>query len=209
MSREDDERILLLKKRRRLQKLKEHAARSGINTPPGILTEIEDIEQEIEHIATRLNRSEKIDKVSSWPGDVSSSDKSIAARRINWGKTGTLAGAIGLIVAIFSFVVSPDLRSLISSSVTPTPISIGDFTYQVRVQDKVSGGNISGAVVIVEVGGKAPLDGITDSNGLSRDFAVFLNSFEARMVLTTIYRDVSICKTTIYSVYHPNPTLVI
>lgn len=39
--------IELLAKHRRLAKLKEQAARMGINTPPEILTEIEDLENEL------------------------------------------------------------------------------------------------------------------------------------------------------------------
>ena len=38
------------------------------------------------------------------------------------------------------------------------------------MQDKESSEGISGAQVTLEVGGKAPLDGITDSNGLVRIF---------------------------------------
>ena len=44
------------------------------------------------------------------------------------------------------------------------------FDYQVRVQAKDTGRYIPNAKVTIEVSGQAPLDGITDSNGLARIF---------------------------------------
>lgn len=70
---------------------------------------------------------------------------------------------IGLIGAIFTAVwnAGGDSQS------TPAPTA-SDFTYQVRVQAKDTNDNIPNATVIIEVGGKAPVDGITDSTGLAR-----------------------------------------
>jgi hypothetical protein len=48
----------------------------------------------------------------------------------------------------------------------PTPDA--SFDYLVRVQAKDTGENISNAQVTIEVGGQAPLDTITDSNGVAR-----------------------------------------
>lgn len=49
-ARQDEIQALIDKKQRRLQKLKEKEATLGINTPPEILTEMEDIELEIERL---------------------------------------------------------------------------------------------------------------------------------------------------------------
>lgn len=48
---------LILKHQRRLQKLKEKRATLGINTPPEVLTEIEDIEAEIAQLQIELSQS--------------------------------------------------------------------------------------------------------------------------------------------------------
>ncbi|GAB4537070.1 MAG: hypothetical protein Kow0063_23340 [Anaerolineae bacterium] len=45
-----------------------------------------------------------------------------------------------------------------------------DFSYQVRVQSKDTGKEIMGAEVTIDVGGKAPLDDVTDSKGVARIF---------------------------------------
>src|SRR5262249_39723759 len=53
----------------------------------------------------------------------------------------------------------------------PFPISTpssGTFSYQVRVQSQNNTQNIAGAKVTLEVGGIAPLDEFTDSNGIAQ-----------------------------------------
>lgn len=119
-----------------------------------------------------VSSSAQISKpASSEMSDVSAitTSKKIGQKNMNWEKIGAIAGVIAVIVAILAFAISSDLRSLIFPVATPTPV-IEDFTYQARVEDKNTGENISGAKVTLEVGGKAPLDGITDSNGLARIF---------------------------------------
>jgi hypothetical protein len=54
MSRKDDIKKLILKHKRRLQKLKEKQTTFGLDTPPHISIEIEDIEVEIENLQTEL-----------------------------------------------------------------------------------------------------------------------------------------------------------
>jgi hypothetical protein len=61
MSLKDDTRKLIIEYQRRLQKLKEQKAKLGINTPPAILTEIEDVETEIEQLHIELNTIEEED----------------------------------------------------------------------------------------------------------------------------------------------------
>jgi len=70
-------------------------------------------------------------------------------------------GIIGVIlIAIFLAIQSGLLQ----------PSSPGTFSYQVRVQEEGTSRSIAGAKVTIEVTGKAPLDEITDSNGLARIF---------------------------------------
>ncbi len=59
MSRKVDIKKLIKGCQRRLQKLKEQQAIMGLNTPPHILTEIEDIEAEIEELQKELKELEK------------------------------------------------------------------------------------------------------------------------------------------------------
>jgi uncharacterized protein YjbI with pentapeptide repeats len=54
MTRKDDIQKLVQHYQRRLQKLNEQQARQGIQTPPAILTEIEDIEAEIDKLLIEL-----------------------------------------------------------------------------------------------------------------------------------------------------------
>lgn len=78
MSRKDDIRALITEHQRRLQKRKEQQARLGINTPPEILTEIDDIEAEIQRRQTELDILEESDEEDDSnlgiPADPSASD---------------------------------------------------------------------------------------------------------------------------------------
>src|SRR5215217_5103383 len=60
-----------------------------------------------------------------------------------------------------------------ASQSTPVPLS---FSYQVRVQDKSTGEGIERARVTINVAGQAPIDELTDSNGLAR---IFISSSHA------------------------------
>lgn len=63
MSRKDNIRNLITEHQRRLQKLKEQWARLGVNTPPEILIEIEDIEARIEQLQRELEEVSKKDNI--------------------------------------------------------------------------------------------------------------------------------------------------
>ncbi len=52
----------------------------------------------------------------------------------------------------------------------PTPTSASNFDYSVRVQKNDASSSIPNAKVTIEVIGQAPLDEITDSNGIARFF---------------------------------------
>ena len=65
---------------------------------------------------------------------------------------------------------------IITSKGIIPPIRDTSFGYQVRVQAKDTGEYIPNAKVTIEVSGQAPLDGITDSNGLAR---IFISSSRA------------------------------
>lgn len=58
------------------------------------------------------------------------------------------------------------LPQMIGGSTEPTPAA--SFDYLVRVQAKDTGEDVSNAEVTIEVGGQAPLNTITDSNGIAR-----------------------------------------
>lgn len=58
MSRKDDIKKLIVSQKRRLQKRKEQQASFGLDVPPHILTEIEDIEAEIKKLQTELEALE-------------------------------------------------------------------------------------------------------------------------------------------------------
>jgi len=48
---------LIINNQRRLQKLKEQKASFGLDTPPHILTEIEDIETEVDNLRIELEKN--------------------------------------------------------------------------------------------------------------------------------------------------------
>jgi hypothetical protein len=78
-----------------------------------------------------------------------------------------LIGALGVITAT---VLGGGLSKSASTPI-PTPVlTQGPFSYQVQVQARDTGEFISDARVTVQVGGPAPLDGITDANGVARIF---------------------------------------
>jgi hypothetical protein len=58
--------------------------------------------------------------------------------------------------------------AILSNRNAATPPPTDAFTYPVRVQARDTGAFILNAEVTIEVRGKAPLDDITDSNGLVR-----------------------------------------
>ncbi len=62
MSHKDDLKKLLVTSQRRLQKLKEQKALKGSDTPPHILIEIEDTEEEINRLQTELQKLESDDR---------------------------------------------------------------------------------------------------------------------------------------------------
>ena len=65
------------------------------------------------------------------------------------------------------FIVALAVGCVPSPLPAPTPTT---FSYQVRVQLEDGGAYISNAKVTLEVSGQAPLDSITDANGLARIF---------------------------------------
>jgi hypothetical protein len=72
---------------------------------------------------------------------------------------------VPLVVALIG-LVGTLLPRILDSNAVPTPA--GSFDYLVRVQAKDTGEDIANAEVTIEVGGQAPLNTITDSNGVAR-----------------------------------------
>lgn len=65
MSRKEDVKKIVSMQQRRLQKLREQQAMFGINTPPHILIEIEDLEAEINKLQSELGETESEYQVSN------------------------------------------------------------------------------------------------------------------------------------------------
>jgi hypothetical protein len=83
---------------------------------------------------------------------------------------------VPIVVALISLsgvIFSTIYRNKVVSTPTPTPTPTqtpGSFSYLVRVEAKDTGEYVPNAQVTMDVDGKAPLDGITDSNGVARIF---------------------------------------
>jgi len=164
---------LIFTKMRRLQKLKEQQAFKGINTEPEILIEIEDLEAEIKQLQVDLKESAirlepatspKAQPRSNYQQPPAVNLKRVKSNSINWTKVGAIAAVISVLIALIALG-----QSFIFPTDEPTStLENTKFEYQVRVQARGTGENVSDAAVTIEVGGKAPLDGITDSNGLAR-----------------------------------------
>jgi hypothetical protein len=75
--------------------------------------------------------------------------------------------ASSLAVGCWTVTPTPTPPPVPTPTPTPTP---APFSYQVRVEAKDTGENVPNAEVTIEVGGKAPLDAITDSKGIARIF---------------------------------------
>lgn len=75
---------------------------------------------------------------------------------------------VPIIVALIAAVATVAAAILSDCNAVTTSPPGADFTYPVRVQARDTGEFIPNAEVTIEVGGKAPLDDITDSNGFVR-----------------------------------------
>jgi Tol biopolymer transport system component len=74
-------------------------------------------------------------------------------------------------ILFVSLILVSILASSCQAGPTPTPEPIsGRFSYLVQVQARETGQEIVQAEVIIQVGGMAPLDGVTDSRGIARIF---------------------------------------
>jgi hypothetical protein len=81
---------------------------------------------------------------------------------------------VPIIVALIGALATITAVVLRNCDTATTPPTDTDFAYQVRVQSRDTDEAIPNAEVTIMVGGKAPLDDITDSNGLAR---IFIDSF--------------------------------
>ncbi len=179
MSQLNDIKKLITTTDRRLQKLKQRQAQQGINTDPAVAMEIEDLEEKLADLRRQLKQAE-MNAASSKAASVVLPENESGGERDSKNSLWVLIGVpvivalIGLAGVIFATVWAT------SNGDTPSPdptTSVADtFTYNVRVQDKSTADGIANAVVTIEVGGKAPLDGITDSTGLAR---IFVNASHA------------------------------
>ena len=77
---------------------------------------------------------------------------------------------VPIIVALIGAAATITAVILRDCSTLTAPSTDGDFAYLVRVHARDTDEPISNAEVTIEVGGKAPLDDITDTSGLARIF---------------------------------------
>jgi len=78
-----------------------------------------------------------------------------------------IVSVLALVVAVGTWLW-PDIRTLLSppSTLTPPPPTPG-FLYQVRVHSMITGQYVQMAEVTIELSGKAPINAVTDTNGLA------------------------------------------
>ncbi len=185
MSRQSNLQKLIKNKSRLLQKLREKQALKGFNTPPDIEIEIEDLEAEIAELQAELQALGQSKAVSNPLKQVDNGKKPA----MNWGKISAIAGVAAVIIAIIMVVISL-VQLDKGGTATPRPTVLDNFTYQVRVETESTGNFIPNAKVIIEVGGQAPLDEFTDTNGLARIFipATYANQPSKLIVTANGYK---------------------
>lgn len=167
MSRQDIQDIAQLRVTlsRRLQKLKEQKATYGIDTPPHILLEIENIETEIEQLGLKLKEKDDAAEISSHipPKKIESGKGIVWLRQVWW--VPIVVSLIGLGGVIIPLVIK---QGDTSAPTTPSPLQT--FQYSIHVQAKETNEDIPNARVVIEIAGQVPLDDITDTNGFARVF---------------------------------------
>jgi hypothetical protein len=172
MSSENDLELLKIKEHR-LHQLKKQQASFGLHTPVHISTEIEDTEAEIKQLRKSLGMPEATPE--SAPEDVSVSSESTPPEKVQKPQSSSTSGSkwwIPIVVALIG--VAGTIFTVVwtrgDGEEPPIEPPGGEFTYQVRVQTVDTGEPIPNAIVTIEVGGKAPLDAVTDSKGIARIF---------------------------------------
>lgn len=141
MSRQDDIKRLLLNCNRRLQALKERKALYGLDTPVAVLTEIQDIEAEIEELQTRLK---ELELKSSHPETVSDdSMKNITITKRARGNLSWRWVSLGILILIMIvsgvifFIINQTNRGINAQAVTTTVIAVTEQTEEANVTQSV------------------------------------------------------------------------
>ena len=178
---------LLNLKNRRLQKLKEVQAIKGISTPPEVLIEIEEIETEIKQLQGQSQQDEPVPSRAPMPptGQTPSSGSPTETEKKRTSKwwIPIVVALIGLAGVVFATVWN-NFPSPVEPPQEEMPAA--EFEYLVRVQSD-SGENLPDARVTIEVGGRAPLDAYTDSNGIA---VIFIDaSYSGKPGFLIIERD--------------------
>ncbi|MCP4372393.1 MAG: hypothetical protein GY797_30450 [Deltaproteobacteria bacterium] len=153
MSRKDEIQKLIIEHNRHLRILKEKQASFGYNTPTHILTEIEDRETEIKNLQTELKGLKNDDRPIS---------NANGSRGMKLTYKQTMLLSILAIIACFVLSFATVFGIYIFSN--------DSFSYLVRVQENGTGNYIANAKVTIEVAEQAPLDEVTDVNGVTRIF---------------------------------------
>ncbi len=163
---------LILQHNRRLQKLKEKKAQYGSSIDPQVLIEIEDLEEKIGELRKESQSLEQ---------DVNSTSNHDGGRRMGLSTKQIIA--LSFLAVIACIVLSGAVSVFWFYWVREE-----SFSYLIRVQEESTGQNIANANVIIEVTGQAPLDGITDANGVARIFIPDSHSEEPARLLVEAER---------------------
>lgn len=168
MPRKDELKDLIDLNQRRLHSLRKQRAIKGLNTEPEIVIQIEDLEAELKQFQAELDELQSKSSTPVTAKEVkkpSTEHKKLSQKRVGsadfWTKLAAIGTVIGVIVALIFGVLQVIEPNQEGSSV---------FTYQVRVEAIGTNETIPNATVTIEVGGQAPLDNVTDSNGVARIF---------------------------------------
>ena len=116
---------LIRAKKDRLHQLELKEAKYGLDVPPQIPIEIEELRDEIAGLQAQLAALEE----KREPGRLKEKARPVPAppqRQVNWERVGAIAGVIGLLIALGTWLV-PDVRDVLVSWLfempTVTPIS--------------------------------------------------------------------------------------
>ncbi len=162
----NQQRSILAMHRRRLALLELRAAREGSSVDPAVAIEIEDLKTTIQQIEQSLAGT-VLHNIVTPTSHMAPASLQSAPHMPTAPRQSPNSDRIPIIVAIIG-LIGVVLAALISQGTFSSRNPSQSFFYSVRVVDKATGQQIPRAKVTIEVGGIAPLDDITDSNGYTR-----------------------------------------
>jgi len=168
MPTENELRELLDINERRLAKLKQKRDAFGLHTPDYILVEIDTAKAEIDNLRQQLGLpplppEPSFPAIDRQTGMQLSQQPTTEESGSKWWIPIVVA-LIGLAGVVFVVVWNNPPSPVEPSEEDMQPV---EFTYEVHVVSAM-GENLPDTHIIIQVGGKAPLDEFTDSNGFAR-----------------------------------------